>query len=62
MPDAVAVSQATILAGIIIANLAGLLGGYVSIKVALARLEVKVDKLEIDARNLGDMIKNKRGT
>lgn len=57
-----AVSQATILAGIVVANLAAFLGAYVSIKVSLARLEVKVDKLERDANNLGEMIKHsKRG-
>lgn len=40
------VSQATILAGIVIANLAGILGAYVSIRVQLAVLNEKFKYLD----------------
>jgi len=59
MKDAADVSQAVVLAGILIANVGGLIGFFVSLKVAIARLEVKVDKLEIDVNNLGGKIKQK---
>ena len=46
------VSQATILAGILLTNLGAIVGFFVAIKVAVAKLEVKVDHLEKDINNI----------
>lgn len=54
------VSQASVLAGIIIANFAGLMGAYVSLKVGQAVSDVKVGRLEQDVQNLAGMIKQTR--
>lgn len=54
------VSQATILASIVIANLGLIIGAYVSLKVGQAVSDVKVGRLEQDVKNLATMIKNKK--
>lgn len=41
--------------GIVIANLISVVGAYTTIKVAIARQEVLVGKLEKDVENLGRM-------
>lgn len=42
------ISQATMLAGLVLANAAGILGAYVSMRDRITRLEVKVDNQEKD--------------
>lgn len=57
MQDGVNLGAATILAGLFMANIAGIITGYVSMRVAIARLEVMVDKLETDVNALGGKIR-----
>lgn len=52
--------------GLLITNIASLVGGifalvgiYVAIKVQIARLEVKVEKIETDINNLGAIYRTK---
>jgi hypothetical protein len=52
--------QAVWLAGILIANFGSLMAAYVSIKVSLARLELKVDRNEKDIDNLGFILGTER--
>lgn len=54
----VSVSSATILASVIISNIAVLIGSYVSLKVALVRLETKADRFDKDINNLWNKFKN----
>lgn len=53
----VSVNEVVFIFGIILVNVASILGFFVSLKVGIARLEVKVDKLERDVQNLGDKIR-----
>lgn len=52
--------QAVWLAGILVANFGGLMAAYVSIKVSLARLEIKIDRAEKDIDNLGFVLGTER--
>lgn len=52
------ISTATLIAGIIVANIGLIIGAYVSVRVAIARLEVKVDGLENDVNNLGGLYRS----
>lgn len=47
----------SILVSLMLANVASIIGNYVSTRVAIARLEVKVDNLERDVNNLGDLFR-----
>ena len=53
----VQISQASILAGILIANAATILGTYISMRERLVKLEVKVDRLEYDMKNAWKKLK-----
>ena len=53
------VQQAAVIAGILIANAAALGGAWVSLRVAVAKLEVRVEGLKRDVDNLGNLY---RGT
>lgn len=55
--DGANVTQATLLASIVIANIGVIIGGYVSMKVAIAKLEVKVDTLSNDVNALGGKVR-----
>lgn len=48
---------ATWIIGLLGANAFALISGIISIKVSIAKLEVKVDKLERDANGLGAKIR-----
>jgi predicted ATP-grasp superfamily ATP-dependent carboligase len=49
--DTVDISTATILATVVISNIGIIIGSYISLKVSVAKLEVKVDTLgqDVDA-------------
>jgi hypothetical protein len=47
-----------ILGGLVVTNIAAIVGFFVSLKVGQARLEVKVDRCERDLNNLGGMIRD----
>jgi hypothetical protein len=49
--------QINLVVGLIIANAGFLVSAYVSLKVSNAKFEVKVDRLERDINNLGEMIR-----
>lgn len=46
-----------ILGGLVVTNIAAIVGFFVSLKVGQAKLEVKVDRFENDLKNLGGMIR-----
>lgn len=48
---------AAVLAGLFITNIGALIGSYISLRIAQARFEVKVDNLEKDLNNLGAMFR-----
>jgi hypothetical protein len=50
-------SQATILASVVMANIGLILSAYVSIKVTIGKIEVKVDNLKEDIDALGGKIR-----
>ena len=54
------ISQATILAGVLIANIGGILGFFVSIIVKLTELRGKVDRLEKDVNEGWKKIKTNK--
>lgn len=45
-------SQATVLAGVVIANIGAILGGCVAVIVKITRLETKMDRAENDVNAL----------
>jgi hypothetical protein len=49
----------SIIVGLGLANIAAIVGNYVSTKVSVAKLEVLVGKLEKDVDNLGRMYRDK---
>ncbi len=51
------VSGATVVAGVIMANLGFIIGAYVSVKVSIAKLEVIVGTLSKDVDALGGKIR-----
>lgn len=55
-----ALSQATVLAGILIANAATILGTFISMREKIAVLQVKVDRLELDINNVGEMLRENK--
>lgn len=57
-PNDVNISQATILAGIVLANIGALIGTYVSIRVKIAVLEFKVDASRKDNNALGKLVRS----
>lgn len=54
------VQSAVILAGLVLGNIAALIGSYISLRVSLAELRVKVDRLEKDNDNLGQILSTQR--
>lgn len=54
------IEQATLLAGILIANFGGIVAAYVSIKVALATLDVQMKQSQRDIDNLAKIIGTNR--
>lgn len=55
------ISQATVLAGLVLANAAAILGAYVSVRERLAKLEVKSDSFEKDLDAAHGMIRKIKG-
>lgn len=55
--DTANMSQATILASVVMANIGLILSAYVSIKVTIGKIEVKVDNLKEDIDALGGKIR-----
>lgn len=60
--ESVNISQSTVLASLLIANIASLIGFFISLKVSNAVLQVKVDRLEKDVNNLGKIIRREHLT
>ena len=56
---AVDVSTATLIAGVLIANIGGLLAFVINVKVSITRLETKFESAEKDINNLGNLIRKK---
>jgi prefoldin subunit 5 len=49
--------QATLVAGVILANIGAIVSAFVSVRVAVERLKVTVDNLEKDVDALAGMIR-----
>lgn len=59
MPTEIVIAGA--LGGLLIANIGSLLGAFVSIKVQLGKIEVKLAEAEKDINNLGRLLRAKKG-
>ena len=57
---AVSVPVAVAFVGLVIGNISSILGAYVSLKVAIAKLEVKVDANSKDIDGLGKILETDR--
>lgn len=49
-------TSTTFFVGIVVANISFILGSWVSMRVTVGKLEVKVDNLEGDVDNLADLL------
>lgn len=58
--DPANVGTAATIGGLVLANIVGIITGYVSLKVGLAVLSEKVGRLSRDVDNLGDMIRQNK--
>ena len=52
------IGMVTLIASILVANIAGIIGAFIGIKTAIARLEVLVARLERDCDGLGNKLRN----
>lgn len=59
--DSLNVSQATLVASAMMANIGLIFGAYVSIRVSVAKLEVKVDGLVKDVDSLWSKLRETKG-
>lgn len=53
-------SQVSFVVGILVTNLALIIGAYISLRVSVAILAEKVGRLEADVNNLGSMYRNNK--
>lgn len=52
--------MATLVAGVIIMNIAAIVGAYVSVKVSITELKVRSIQMEKDINNLGAILRELR--
>lgn len=60
MQGAIDASQATIVVGILLANFGAIVAGYVSMRVGLAELKLRLDRTEKDLDKLGEILGTNR--